>query len=63
MITPFSHLIKKGEKFIWDDKCQKALDNIKRYLMNPLVLAYYDYKRGILLHILATMHALGAMLT
>lgn len=35
----FSHLLNKGEKFIWDERCQKALDNIKRYLTNALLLA------------------------
>lgn len=42
MTSSFSHLLKKGEKFIWDEKCQKALDKIKNYLTNALVLVPYD---------------------
>lgn len=62
MTTPFSHLLKKGEKFIWDDKCYKSLDNTKVYLTNPQVLASYDSERGLFLYISETMNDLGAML-
>jgi len=29
---PFTRLIKKGVSFIWDDACQQAFEEIKRYL-------------------------------
>lgn len=35
---PFNKLLKKGVAFAWDEECQKAFDEIKHYLLNPLVL-------------------------
>ena len=35
---PFSHLMKKGAPFEWDDSCQKAFDCIRRQLLSPQVL-------------------------
>ncbi|CAM8931375.1 unnamed protein product [Rhodiola kirilowii] len=35
---PFSHLMKKDAPFVWDDKCRKAFDNIKKYLFTAPVL-------------------------
>ncbi|XP_070036168.1 uncharacterized protein [Nicotiana tomentosiformis] len=36
---PFSHLVKKGVPFEWDQACSNAFQSIKSYLMKPLVLA------------------------
>jgi len=36
----FTQLMKNGVSFIWDDTCQKAFDDIKKYLTRPSVLAY-----------------------
>ncbi|XP_058217334.1 uncharacterized protein LOC131328405 [Rhododendron vialii] len=33
---PIFCLLKKGEPFKWDDKCQKAFEAIRTYLQNPL---------------------------
>lgn len=62
MTTPFSHLLNKGKNFIWDQKYQKDLDNMKIYVINPPILASYDSKRGLLLYVSTTMHSLGVML-
>jgi len=35
---PFTKLMKKGVSFIWDDACQQAFEEIKRYLTQPPVL-------------------------
>jgi len=58
----FSHLLKKGEKFIWDEKYQKALDNIKRYLTNTPFLAPYNLEKSLSLYVSATLSALGEIL-
>jgi hypothetical protein len=34
----FSQLMKKGALFQWDQACQNALDDIKKYLTNPPIL-------------------------
>jgi hypothetical protein len=36
---PFTRLMRKGVPFHWDEQCQNALDSLKRYLLNPPVLA------------------------
>jgi hypothetical protein len=36
---PFMRLMRKGVPFHWDEQCQNALDSLKRYLLNPPVLA------------------------
>ena len=35
---PFSHLMKKDTTFQWDDKCSRAFDSIKKYLVSAPVL-------------------------
>ena len=32
---PFTHLLKKNVKFVWDVNCQKAFEYIKQYFLNP----------------------------
>jgi len=54
--------LKKGDKFIWDEKYQKDLANIKWYLTNTLVLSPYDLDKSLLLYLLATLSTLGEML-
>jgi hypothetical protein len=33
--------MKKGAPIVWDQACQNALEDIKKYLTNPLVLCHY----------------------
>ena len=42
MITPFSHFLKKGEKFIWDDKCDQAFSLLKQKLTITPILKLSD---------------------
>ena len=37
---PFTKLMKKGVSFIWDDACQQAFEEIKRYLTQPTTCPY-----------------------
>ena len=50
-IQPFSRLMKKGAPFVWDEQCQEGLDSIKRYLLNPPVLAAPVKGRPLILYI------------
>lgn len=45
-----------------DEKYQKALENIKRYLTNAPVLAPYNSKKCLLLYFSTTLSALGEIL-
>lgn len=51
MTSLFSHLLKKDKTFIWDEKCQNTLDNIKRYLTNVKVLGPYDLEKYLLFYV------------
>ena len=60
-IQPFSHLVKKGSPFMSDEGCQNAFDSIKRYLLNPPVLAAPVKGRPLILYIAALPTSLGAL--
>lgn len=63
MTTLIPHLLNKDENFIWDDKYQKDLENIKSYLTNAPILTSYYLERILFLYVSATLSALGAILT
>jgi len=60
---PFSHLMKKASHFKWDDSCQKAFDNIKKYLSTPPVLGAPTLGKPLLHYIAAQECSLGALCT
>jgi ribonuclease HI/transposase InsO family protein len=59
---PFSHLMKKNAKFEWGRECQNAFESIKKYLMNPPVLAAPEKGKPLILYIAALDHSLGGLL-
>ncbi|CAM8911138.1 unnamed protein product [Rhodiola kirilowii] len=58
---PFSHLMKKDAPFIWDDKCRKAFDSIKKYLSTAPVLGAPTPGKPLILYVAAQEKSLGAM--
>ncbi|CAM8912699.1 unnamed protein product [Rhodiola kirilowii] len=58
---PFSHLMKKDAPFIWDDKCRKAFDSIKKYLSTAPVLGAPIPGKPLILYVAAQEKSLGAM--
>ena len=54
--------MRKGVSFIWDDACQQAFEEIKRYLMHPHVLTALVLEKLFLIYIRAMDHSLGALL-
>ena len=60
---PFSKLTKKGAPFVWDQECQEAFEEIKRYLLTPPVLATLIPSRPLTIYTAALEESLGAMLT
>jgi len=54
--------MKKGVSFIWNDACQQAFDEIKRYLMHPPFLIAPVSKKPFLIYVRAMDHSLGAFL-
>jgi len=49
-------------QFHWNDKCQKAFDELKQYLLNPSVLVPPVPGHPLLLYVSATEDAAGAVL-
>ncbi|CAM8927661.1 unnamed protein product [Rhodiola kirilowii] len=58
---PFSHLMKKDAPFVWDDKCRKAFDSIKKYLSTAPVLGAPIPGKPLILYVVAQEKSLGAM--
>jgi hypothetical protein len=53
---------EKGVPFIWDQACQNALEDIKRYLTNPPVLCAPIKGKPLILYTAAMPTSLGALL-
>ena len=54
--------MKKGVSFIWDDACQQAFEEIKRYLAHLPVLAAQVSGKPFLIYVRAMDHSLEALL-
>ena len=59
---PFTHLLKKDQNFKWDPACQGNFELIKKYLANLPILVPLVVGRLLILYIIATPIALGALL-
>jgi len=55
--------MKKGVSFVWDQTCQEAYKDIKRYLTKPPVLVAPASRKPFLLYVKAMDHSLIALLT
>jgi hypothetical protein len=58
----FSQLMKKGALFQWDQACQNALDDIKKYLTNPPILCAPLKGCPLILYTATLPTSLGALL-
>ena len=54
--------MKKGVSFVWDQSCQEAYEDIKRYLTKPSVLVAPISEKSFLLYVKAMDHSLGSLL-
>jgi hypothetical protein len=59
---PFFKLLKKADKFIWDDKAQKAFEALKESLTTPPVMKPPIPKETILLYISPTTNVVNTVL-
>ena len=58
----FTRLMKKGVSFVWDQACQEAYKDIKRYLTKPPVIVAPTLGKSSLLYVKAMDHSLGTLL-
>jgi hypothetical protein len=59
---PFFKLLKKADKFVWDDEAQKAFEALKESLTTPPVMTPPFLKETLLLYISATTNMVSTVL-
>ena len=59
---PLTNLLKKGTKFIWNDKCQNAFDKLKAILKSAPILLAPDFDKPFKLAVDASDIGAGAVL-
>jgi hypothetical protein len=59
---PFFKLLKKADKFVWDDEAQKVFEAIKKFLTSPPIVTPPIPKETLLLYISATTNVVSTVL-
>jgi hypothetical protein len=59
---PFSRLMKKGVPFKWDQACQNAFEDIKKYLSSPPIFSVPVKRKPLILYTADMPTSLGALL-
>src|SRR5213079_2526599 len=59
---PFYKLLKKQDKFQWTPEAQQALDELKKFLTNPLMLVPPMPEESLLPYIAATFNVVAQLL-
>lgn len=63
MAHALHNLLKKDTKFIWDDSCQEAFDNLKEMIASDIMLQYPDFSKEFQLTTDASNYGIGAVLS
>ena len=61
--APLNELRKKGTKFVWGERQQKAFETLKEAIISPPVLRMPDFSQPFILQTDASSVALGAVLS
>ena len=59
---PFYQLLKKWKGFRWDDKCEKAFQDLKEYLMQAPILTALEPGEELFMYLSVSNHAVSAVL-
>lgn len=62
VLEPFHNLLRKNVDFVWSSECQKAFDQIKKYLISEPVLTIFDQNKPIRIYTDASLEGVGAVL-
>lgn len=61
-LDPLHNLLRKGQKFIWTEKCKESFEKMKELLCSQPVLEIFDPKLPINIYTDASLHGVGAVL-
>ena len=59
---PFYQFLKKWKGFQWDDKCEKAFQNLKEYLVQAPMLSAPEPREELFMYLSVSEHAVSAVL-
>lgn len=62
ILDPLHNLLRKGEKFVWSDKCQESFDTMKKLLCSKPILAIFDPDLPIHIYTDASIQGIAAIL-
>ena len=62
ILDPLHKLLRKNEKFVWSENCEKSFERIKEYLCSQPVLEIYDKALPIKIYTDASLEGVGAIL-
>lgn len=62
VLDPLHNLLRKGQKFIWSEKCQESFETVKNHLCSKPILAIFDPNLPISIYTDASMQGIGAVL-
>lgn len=62
ILEPLHNLLRKGQKFIWSEECQKAFEYMKNFLCTQPTLAIFDASLPIHIYTDASLQGIGAVL-
>lgn len=62
LLDPLHNLLRKGQKFIWTDECQKTFEYMKTFLCTQPVLTIFDPELPIHIYTDASIQGIGAVL-
>ena len=58
----FFQVLRKNQKFVWDEKCEQALQELKNYMMSPPLLSKPEDGETLYLYLAISDHAISAAL-
>lgn len=61
-LDPLHNLLRKNQKFVWLEECQKSFEKIKELLCSQLILEIFDQELAINIYTDASLEGVGAIL-
>jgi hypothetical protein len=62
LTTPLTRLLHQNVSFVWNDKCERSFQELKRRLVTALVLNLSEEGKAYVLYIDTSKEGLGAVL-